>query len=797
MESSAPEVTAVVTVATPTFVSDLTGISLDEGDKTSKKVRVVRKTPAGRAGVQARAAASSSSDPSSALDIDEGEESLGSSDKVVIASEPAKKAQHKPQQAISQGEACIKQRLVDSLDLRGSLLPVEIEAQKQELQARLKFTPFPDASQSPRLYFYQVEEPDAFVVKGTYGKCFTFTDRFSCGAGHVEADAACAIRLGRGADTEVDFSFLEPATTSVSCYVEPARQDAEAKYLFSQQQHAQWFAERGRVYLENSPCNNVFARFRRDKPWQPGDSGLPITFTKKVAGGPHYLGYMVIARRKGDERLALAISLPRLLACPFVRLLDDLKAKRNPLDAEMALVLGYLQAYLTERESCGDDWELITEVAAWVDEEMKLFPDNLKADLDQYCTTDEFDVSKVRNLRQKLTETPDYQRKYLVAKQKQREYLDEPEEIPYASGRLELALPQSLTQLPTSKYDEHIIRMISTGTKGKRWEILRKALVFAECLNAEGKLETDACWFLRYNSGTFYSLMYEFQALGKDDEDFPLDCPDKPRKGVIPFATMRPYRCWPYSTKPLSIMDSDHFDQELKKELLKPTHAILNICHHPQLCERNPHAYFGSLSKKGLEDKRRKAGEKQEPKKAETQKGTAKKEKESSNSQKSPKPSENDKPEVASNAGGTTAKPTTKNDSNRHACFRPSHLHKMTAAVNRFCEYLQHVDSLPEVFPKVSAPHTPSSSGEAALPLSAVQSNTATSSGEAALPLSAVQSNTAGSVAEGSSILKQPIAKKSATLAFSDVGVHSPAPNQKTGDADGISGASASPPTDQ
>ncbi|KAJ3160496.1 hypothetical protein HDU88_007956 [Geranomyces variabilis] len=246
--------------------------------------------------------------------------------------------------------------------------------------------------------------------------------------------------------------------------------------------------------------------------------------------------------------------------------------------------------------------------------------------------------------------------------------------------------PQSLNVLPATPYDKYILSQIKYAGKSSHYPTaLRKALLFAMCINKAGKPEADACWILPYSSGNnpdFYKLMYEFQerpdvnsytGSGGDDNlwkkgDILLSSPEIESASSD---ACKAYEYWPHSLHSRWTND------------LVSTVGPLHKSHHPKLCESNPYAKWGPL-KTSIEN---------------AEKDLAHKKADLEKARLTANTNTNSDVQTAQKAVDTAKRTLDKaltDAKARHRCFRPSHLHLTSSMVNNsLCKYLQYTEPLP------------------------------------------------------------------------------------------------------
>ncbi|KAI9104495.1 hypothetical protein DFS34DRAFT_197659 [Phlyctochytrium arcticum] len=556
-------------------------------------------------------------------------------------------------------------RLIESLDIKNAPgWSSEKEAKlKEQLNIDLPKIGRNMGVQRPLYWFYEISDPERAIEQAGNGKGFVFSNRVSCTAGHVEAAGDVALCWGNGASSDsVDFSFLTPGPNTTS-YFKPAGD--QARLLFSASATAAtdrpvWFSNGERLPKNaRTTCpalgiGGIFAVFQASTDWGRGHSGSMITFTDGF-DSPHYLGYIVIARSKENHKLALAISLPRLLACPLLGLMDRIKLLLGHMDSielwdknsfssfisgDLCLfrpVLVYFETYQCERgQQVRNDWELISHGVKYFRKELSpSFQESagwIDAYLNPQAELNDPKATELNDLKEKITEYHEkggkykyvlklrsslaggqfnYADAYRKAKQEQLEDRGFKHAVePPADNKL---LAKSLSKLPASTYDKHIVSNLPKE--------LRMVVLFAECLDQFGKLSKNACWFLRYNNDkTIYSAMFKVQKLNNIYRGFNSSAPTEGWKGhPLPGGTwldfprddaagaaftgeegVRPYLYWPYTNHSRWVRDTFPFQQEenhLKSR--KPGHAKLVVAHHPTLCERNPSRVLGSRKRRG------------------------------------------------------------------------------------------------------------------------------------------------------------------------------------------------------
>ncbi|KAJ3170102.1 hypothetical protein HDU87_008819 [Geranomyces variabilis] len=375
---------------------------------------------------------------------------------------------------------------------------------------------------------------------------------------------------------------------------------------------------------------------------------------------------MVIARDMNNHQRLLAISLPQLLAAgqDLINALEvDLHRCQQGFDVgQFPGALNYLRRYSSAREDkdySANKWELIgsresgygftnraTSFSAklqqkstkWLD--LFFINNDPKRELRQKVSDfvnceGETDPQRLETLRTTLYEHANYVESCCAGIDDEAKNLQQHDHTKILDAE---NVSAGFRAFPMSLYDQYIISKIScakpANDKHSEATSIRKAMLFATCLNAEGKNDKKACWFLPYSGGNFYKEIYEkfqeppevniYNGVGGAPtwtNGALLEVPQVHRTGS---AQYKIYEYWPFSDRSL-------WAHDLVSVLVDDNNTPTPIGHHPLLCERNQYAYWSE-----------------------------------------------------------TGQPP------RHRCFRPSHLHRISHSFNlQYCIYLQNAEPLP------------------------------------------------------------------------------------------------------
>ncbi|KAJ3181519.1 hypothetical protein HDU87_001129 [Geranomyces variabilis] len=505
------------------------------------------------------------------------------------------------------------ERFVQSLDVsqtkffndkpqRIAELKVFLSKKLSKVETNTTNEPLPD-------HFYYCDASSIANHKDSVGTTFQL-GRFSGSAGHVprEPGAMCII-LGSGRHSTVDFSMLVTSETKSNNtgFNQSVTLNKDTIRALFKSEEAVWQVDNHPVDIHRSDLTDILAVFTltgsEKTEWLPGDSGSVISF-----GRPddrwRYMGYVAIARLRADPRMALAISMPHMPVMNYVALWTDFDTHFGPslsfdqswsfVEHNFLSVLLYFDNYVRAREEYQDqDWELIAGETNWFADDVSVFTNavpavkpwldrffdtetdsTIKSEIDQYldkeCITDT-DVSKLR-MRLKGLKTGAVTYPAAYAEQKQAQF--ERKHFHRSTRRIDNWPEKSFSDLQMVPYDQFIISRLPprNDKAGHLAATLRKALLFAMCLDGSGGVSEDACWFCPYIDQDLYELMYKVQEANVNPGTFsgPI--------GAILLDT-------PQAKSDLTVAAFD--------ESALYRHSTLVVGHHPTFCELNMLAYWG------------------------------------------------------------------------------------------------------------------------------------------------------------------------------------------------------------